>query len=283
MKWLYRIIIFCAVIGIMFTVMGVKESKGTSKEAIDMASVDWSTLKKGDHVTFTVNAVWDCLYTETTTQSTYGVTTNEYESGRVYVIPDLYYNSAERYYDVNHYICYKVTNSQDYNTLERIMKETNEWYFDETGTIQLGRTTYQIDGIVKEMTREEKDFMTEYLLDYCVLEERELGDVMCPYVIEKVNQTATKTKMKIGITADIITVILIVVAIILAKKENAKFAKNTYMGINSTGSTDIYGGPDYGGNNFGGYNYGAPNQTYQGYHQGAEEQKTDFEPWQPYQ
>lgn len=315
MKWYYKIIFVLAVLGIAATIIGAKDTINMSKDPIDMATVDWSTLKKGDHVTCTINVVWDCLYTETTEESTYGITTDEYESARAYVIPDLYYNSQAGYYDIDSFICVKLYHPEEYDIFEKILNETNEWYFDETGTVELGRTTYTMEGVIVEMDREEKDFMTEYLVEYCAYEERELKDIMCPYVIEKRNTSAIKTILLIGIVLDIVSAGLIVLAIISARKEKAQFAEHTYMGVSQTGSTDVYGGPGYGGNNFGGTNYGASNQynnTYDGsvygdtsyggtntygqnntygtsgsYGQGnngsTEETSTYNGPWQPYQ
>lgn len=279
MRMFYRLIFILAVIGIAATIIGARDTINLNKEPIDMATVDWSTLKKGDHVKYTVNVVWDCLYTETTTESTYGVTTKEYESARAYVIPDLYYNSQAGYYDIDHFICVKLYHEDECAIFETILDETNEWYYDETGRVPLGRTTYEIEGVIVEMDREEKDFMAEYLLDYSVYLEKDLDEIMCPYVIEKRNESGIKTILYMGIALDIVSAVLIVLAILAAKKEKAQFAGHTYMGVSDNGSNDIYGGSGYGGNNTYGQNnsYGATD-TY-----GTTETSTNDWPWQPKQ
>ncbi len=268
MKWLYKIIFILAVLGIAATVIGAKDTINMNKEPIDMATVDWSTLKKGDHVTYTVEAVWDCLYTETTTETTYGITTDEYESARAYVIPDLYYNSQAGYYEPQHFICVKLYHQDECAIFETILNETNEWYFDETGRTPLGRTTYQLEGVIVAMDREEKDLMAEYLLEYLVYEEKDLNEIMCPFVIEKRNESALKTMLYIGIALDIVSVLLIALAIFSARKEKKQYTDYTYMGMNDNGNNDIYNSS---------YTYGQSNVD------NTQGNSADFEPWQPYQ
>ena len=80
----WRAIILVAVLGIMFTYMGVKDSIKLAKDPINMDTTDWGTLKAGDHVQITIDMIWGQVYTETTEETTFGITTNSRESGRGY-------------------------------------------------------------------------------------------------------------------------------------------------------------------------------------------------------
>ena len=159
-----------------------------------------------------------------------------------------------------------MSNPSDYKIVEQVLKESDDWYYDTTGEVGYGMTTYYVDGILEKMDSEEKELMEEYLTA-CEYSQSEINQMMCPYMITKVNVGASKITLGIGIFFVVITLGILGFVFYQDKKEKEQFANNTYMGVTQTGSMDIYGGVNYGGNNFGGTDYGASNKynpTYDG-------------------
>lgn len=265
MKNAWKILLFMGTLGVVLTFLGGKDAIRMSKDPIQMESVDWGTLEAGDHVQITVDMIWGHVYTETTEETTFGVTTDSRESGRGYAIPHMFINN-QGYYDIDYYIGLRVSNKSDYPVVDQILKESDDWYYDETGMLDYGMTTYYVDGVLEKMDSEEREFMEEFLLA-CGYNNSEINQMLCPYMITKVNKGASKATLGIGIFFDVITLGILGFLFYQSKKEKEQFANNTYMGVAQTGSTDIYGGTNYGGNNFGGTDYGASNQynpTYDG-------------------
>lgn len=261
----WRAIILVAVLGIMFTYMGVKDSIKLAKDPINMDTTDWGTLKAGDHVQITIDMIWGQVYTETTEENTFGITTDSRESGRGYAIPHLYVDN-QGFYNIDYYIGLRISNQNDYRVIEQILAESDAWYYDTTGTVDYGMTTMYIDGTLEKMDSEEKELMRSYLIG-CGYTNSEVDRIMCPYMITKGNPTAAKVSLTIGIVFDVILLGIIGFFLYQNKKEKDQFAGQTYMGVSQTGTTDIYGGSNYGGNNFGGTDYGASNRynnTYDG-------------------
>ena len=261
----WRGILAVAILGVMFTFMGLRDTIKLSKDPINMNTTDWGTLEAGDHVQITIDIVWGQVYTETTEETTLGITTDSRESGRGYIIPHLY-EKFQGYYDVDYYIGLRLGNQNDYKVIDQILKETDAWYYDSTGMTDYGMTTLYIDGTLEKMDSEEKDLMRSYLIS-CGYTSSEVDRILCPYMITKGNPTAAKVSLTIGIVCDVILLGIIGVFLYQNKKEKNQFSGHTYMGVSQTGSTDIYGGTNYGGNNFGGTDYGATNRynnTYDG-------------------
>lgn len=268
-KYLITSIVF-VITALIFGYTGIKDWRVLSKEPVDLADVEWDTLDETSHVTVTIDVVWDCLYSETTTEKTYFITTNEYESARGYVIPHLFVNK-DGYYDIDHFIGVRLTGENDYRIMEQIMEETNNWYFDTTGTVDYGMTTITIEGMLKKMSSEELALMREYLIYYCEYSSSEADELICPYMIVKANPSAPKVSM---IVASIFLAIAVINYIVGRKKEEkeemAMYARPTistpkeepvyygpegsgeamqrgyqYGGTNSYGNTDIYNGNTY--------------------------------------
>ena len=93
----WRALILVAVLGVMFTFMGVRDTIKLSKDPINMDITDWGTLEAGDHVQVTIDMIWGQFYTETTEETTLGITTSSRESGRGYAIPHLYVDNQGFY------------------------------------------------------------------------------------------------------------------------------------------------------------------------------------------
>lgn len=261
----FRGILFIAILGIVLTFMGANDVIKMSKDPINMNTTDWGTLEAGDHVQITIDMVWGQFYTETTEETTLGITTDSRESGRGYAIPHLYVDS-QGFYNIDYYVGLRLSNQNDYKVIEQVLAESDAWYYDTTGTVDYGMTTLYIDGTLEKMDSEEKELMRQYLIS-CGYTSSEVDRIMCPYMITKGNIKASKTLLGIGIVFDVILLVILGFLFYQKKKDDAQFSGHTYMGVSQTGSTDIYGGSNYGGNNFGGTNYGASNQynnTYDG-------------------
>lgn len=260
-----RALLVVAILGIMFTYMGAKDTIKMSKDPINMNTADWGTLEAGDHVQITIDMVWGQFYMETTDETTFGITTSSRESGRGYAIPHLYVDS-QGFYNIDYYIGLRLGNQNDYKVIEQVLAESDAWYYDTTGTVNYGMTTLYIDGTLEKMDSEEKELMRQYLIS-CGYTSSEVDRIMCPYMITRGNLKSSKVFLGIGIALDVILLACLGFYFYQGKKEKDRFAGHTYMGVSSTGSTDIYGGSNYGGSNFGGSNYGASNQynnTYDG-------------------
>lgn len=283
MKLVYRFLIVVLIFGVTLTWMGGKDFFVMSKDPVDLAEADWGTLEKGDHVVADIDLIWDCLYTQTTEETTYGIKTDEYESARGYVIPHLYIDN-QGYYNVDYFIGLKVSKTADFPIMDRIMEETNAWYFDETGRVDYGMTTYHVDGILVKMSDEELDFMMEYLVDYTGYTKQEAQQMICPYMIQNRQMGPVRTTFIIGIVCDLIVLGFGVYWLITYFKEKNEFAAHTYMGgtkidngprefnlgevyepkksvgSGTYGESGIYGGEDaYGQSSYGQNTYGGTN------------------------
>ena len=253
-----RMLFFIGALGIVLTFLGGVDMLKMSQNPINMDTVDWETLKAGDHVQITIDMVWGQFYYETREQSTYGIVTDSRESARGYAIPHLFIDE-QGYYDIDYYVGLRLTHPNDYAVIEQVLAESDAWYYDNTGTVDYGMTTLYIDGTLEKMDSEEKRLMEEYLLS-CGYSNSEINQLVCPYMITRGNTKASGITLGIGIFFDVITLAILGFLFLQNKKEKDRFSNHTYMGVSQTGSTDIYGGSNYGGNNFGGTDYGASNQ-----------------------
>ncbi len=259
------------IVAIVFIGLGIRENQKLNQDPIDMSEIEWSEIKKGDIVELTIDVVWDCFYTETTTEKTYFITTNEYESARGYAIPHLFVDN-QGYYDIDYFVGVRLNEKEDYDLMEQILDETNAWYFDTTGTVDYGMTTFELKGEVVNMTEEEMQFMMEYLTVYCGYSDSEAREVIVPCMIKKLDPNAGPGMMFAGGFMFVIGVIIFIVMSIQEKKQkemNSRYASYTpinkvdenayytpdnsvplsggyqYGGTNSYGQNDIYGGSSY--------------------------------------
>ena len=198
MKGIFKVMLILAVAGGVCLWMSAADFINMSKEPVNMKDVDWGTLKAGDHVNIEVDSAWVCLYSETTTESTYGITTNEYESARGYIIPNLYQDN-QGYCYLDYFIGLRLGNSGDYATMDRILQETDDWFYDTTGTVNYGMTTLYVDGTLEKMDKEEKELAMEYLVDYCGYTTSEATEMLCPYMIARGNIGASRVLFFVGL------------------------------------------------------------------------------------
>lgn len=218
-------IIFMA-LGVFFLVMGVREASFQKKAPVDLYEAQ--NMEPGMHVVGDVALVWDTLYSETTTNKTYGITTSSHESGRGYVIPIISEDDDTVYIDK--FVCMKVVRASDYPKLERIMDETNDWWYDETGKVGFGNTTYHIDARVVKMDKDELEIFQEYLGDYLGMTSSEVNEYMLPYVLKETTD-GTSYYTAGGVLFVLGAVILTIILIVRKKKsaDSAMFQKSAQM------------------------------------------------------
>ncbi|MBQ8261234.1 MAG: hypothetical protein IJZ00_03010 [Lachnospiraceae bacterium] len=261
------------IISAIFIGLGVKQYATYTAEPIEMEDVEWDTLEAGDRVSITVDLIWDCIYSETTTNTVYFVEVSSHESGRGYAIPHLFVD-RDGYYDIDFFIGLRLNGKDDFETAQQIMDETNDWYFDTTGRVDYGMTTMEIDGVLKKMTSEEYDLMKEYLTYYCGYSSSEADDIIVPLMIQKVSPAAHMTLFIVGGVLLLFGIFAFVS--IKAKKKQAEemlfrpastvsaptnaYGENPYYspdnsipapgayqygGTNAYGNSDIYAGNSY--------------------------------------
>lgn len=211
--WYGAAFVVAAVITFAF---GLADHIVMSKEPVDICAfeADWSKLEKNDHIKTDIFAVWDTLYSETTTESTYGIKTKEYESGRGYVIPHLYVDEDD-YYNIDYYMILFVKNTAAYSKLEAVLDETDKWYNYEID--DLGRVTYEAEGKLEKISKEESEFMHEYLTA-CGYSAAEADKMILPYKLKISKDTFGPTLVIAGILSAI-GITLIVIYIVMKKKE----------------------------------------------------------------
>ncbi|HOO80037.1 MAG TPA: hypothetical protein PLQ04_06590 [Lachnospiraceae bacterium] len=201
MRFLERITYMMVIFGLIAVFAGGKDAIDLMKAPVDLYETDWDDLEYGMHVTGEIELVWDMVITETSTIN--GV---ERESARYYAIPLL--TEDKDSIMVDQLIAVRVNTKADYNTMEEILDETNDWWFDETGTVDYGMTSLPIEGVLHKMDDEEESYMREYAESCLIDPSDDVEDYYVPFVLEKMNKSRV-----IGLVA--VGLILIVVGVIL--------------------------------------------------------------------
>ena len=207
------------ILGIMLCIVS-KDFFLSLKEPVDIYQLYPEDIKPGLHVQTDIDMIWDYLYTETTTHTTYGIKTSEEESARGYVIP-LCYVDDDGYIQVDKFMGMKISRSADYDTLENIMDETYEWWIGED--LPMGYTVYPIEGKIVKMGSDEKELMEEYLTDYLGMTQSEADEYMLPYMLVPIYPNTDRIMLIIGA---IITIVGLLIMILNGVKIN-KMGKNT--------------------------------------------------------
>ena len=266
MKVKSRLIFFMLILGAVLTFMGVKDLLVLWKEPVDVLNEDPSELENGMHVHTTVDLVWDQFIEETSYRTAYGIKVSaEEESARYYALPYLKAENGMIMLDqligirvsVNHPAC---------RTLETILDETNDWWFDETGKVDYGYTTLEVDGKLREMTEEEQGYLIDYITMDGTISRSEAMEYMVPYVILVENLNAAYPMTAIGLIILLIPILIIVVVKIKEKRtaammygrphETAKPEGTYYEPDDITMAPAAYGSMTYGTNTYGQNTYG---------------------------
>ena len=208
MKLKTRLFIFLAMMGIIFSVMGIRDwmclSK-TPKDITDLWDYDYSRLKAGDHVCFDVTLVWDTIGSSIEQTKTMGVTTSERETGRYYLIPFCQEEDDEYIYPTP-YLLAEIPSRYN-SALDAQISKTDTWWAKDEDFSTVPGSTLHFDGkLVKIPNKLRKD------IEASVLDGERLEDYMLPVMFEPIaNPGAAKGMSIIGIICLGITVAILVV------------------------------------------------------------------------
>ena len=218
------LIAFVTIAGVMI-VMGLKIWIPMSKPAVDIYDVeDWDDLANESHIVTDINVVWCAFYSETTTETSYGITTKEYESSRGYLIPQMVYYPE---YDDEYPEMFIGFKSGDIETMDRMVAESDAWYevwqYGTARTEDYCKTTCHVDGIIRKMTEEEKGFATDAMLQMGWTQS-EIDDQLVPYMIEKKSLGGAKAITLVGFGIAIVGIL----GFVISKKKSAGVDTPTY-------------------------------------------------------
>lgn len=264
-----RLIFFTIILGATLSFLGIKDLLVLWKEPVDVLNEDPDSLTNGMHVHTTVDLVWDQFIEETSYRTSYGVKVSaEEESARYYALP--YLKVEDGMVMLDQLIAIRVSSGTPAcRTLETILDETNNWWFDETGKVDYGYTTLEVDGRLRKMTEEEKGYMIDYITmaSEGTVSRAEAEAYVVPYVILIQNLNAALPMTLIGLVLLLVPIVLLVItksrekqtaAMIYQRPRDLSKPEGTYYEPeDSTTAPAAYGSTTYGTNTYGQNMYGS--------------------------
>ena len=160
MKLKTRLFIALVTIGVVLTVMGVRDWICLSKPVKDITEMwdyDYTDLKVGDHVCMDVTLVVAKYAVHVETRKTYGVTTSERETGGYYLLPFCQDTYANGFYDTP-YLIAKIPSRYD-SVLDSQIKKTEAWWNSDDDFSQVPKSTVHLDGKIIKMSGDLKDMV----------------------------------------------------------------------------------------------------------------------------
>ena len=227
MKKIYKIVLIVALIGAVFAAVGGVNEMIMSKEPVQLADTDWSRLGSGDKVTIQLDIAWGCFYTDSTDGNAGEIPVYQDQEGKGYAIPDLFVND-QGYHNVINFLGYRTKDSGKQQQLQQMIAEKDAWFADETGTVNYGITTIQIEGFLSKMTDEEKSFMMSYLVDTCGYSQEEAAKKLIPFMIEERNTGFLKIFLYLGLVMIGVAAALGVLAYVQNMRGNKLFGGSLY-------------------------------------------------------
>lgn len=264
-----RLIFFTIILGATLSFLGIKDLLVLWKEPVDVLNEAPASLTNGMHVHTTVDLVWDQFIEETSYRTAYGVKVSaEEESARYYALP--YLKVEDGMVMLDQLIAIRVSSGTPAcRTLETILDETNDWWFDETGKVDYGYTTLEVDGRLRKMTEEEKGYMLDYITmtSEGTVSRSEAEAYVVPYVILVQNLNAALPMTLIGLVLLIIPILVMVItksrekqtaAMIYQRPRDLSKPEGTYyQPEDGTTAPTAYGSTTYGTNTYGQNMYGS--------------------------
>ena len=202
------------ILGVMLCILS-RDYFLSLKEPVDIYQLYPEEILPGLHVQTDIDMIWDYLYTETTTHTTYGIKTSEEESARGYVIP-LCYVDDDGYVQVDKFMGMKISRKADYDTLEKIMDDTYAWWFEDDDSVDY--TVYPIEGKIVKMGSDEKELMEEYLTDYLGLSQSEAEEYMHPYMLVPIYPKTDGVMLIVGAIIAVVGLLIIILCAVQANK-----------------------------------------------------------------
>ncbi len=262
-----RLIFLAIILGATLSFLGIKDLLVLWKEPVDVLNEDPATLTNGMHVHTTVDLVLDQFIEETSYDTVNGIKVSaEKESARYYALPYLKVEGDWIMIDKMVAIRVSVGNSAC-GTLEKISEETWEWWSDDTGKVDYGYTTLEVDGRLRKMTAEEKDYMIDYITVVMDCNRSEAEKYVVPYVILIENLNAAYPMTLIGLVLLAIPILIFVITksrekrnasmIYQRPRDLSKPEGTYYQPEDSTTAPTAYGSTTYGTNTYGLNTYGS--------------------------
>ncbi|MDE6743739.1 MAG: hypothetical protein K2J95_07690 [Lachnospiraceae bacterium] len=251
--------------------MGIKDLLVLWKEPVDILNEDPASLTNGMHVHTTVDLVLDQFIEETSYDTVNGIQVSaEKESARYYALP--YLKVEGDWIMIDKMIAIRVSaGNSACGTLEKISDETYEWWSDETGKVDYGYTTLEVDGRLRKMTEEEKDYMIDYITYVMDCNRSEAEKYVVPYVILIQNLNAALPMTLIGLVLLVIPISILVItksrekrnaAMMYQRPRDMAKPEGTYYEPDDVTTAPVaYGSTTYGTNTYGQNMYGSTEST----------------------
>ncbi|MBR1470519.1 MAG: hypothetical protein IJ600_02610 [Lachnospiraceae bacterium] len=219
MKLRTRLFIALATIGVIMTVMGVRDWMCLAKPVKDITDLwdyDYSDIKTGDHVCFDVTLVWDQIGTHVEQSKTYGVTTSEKETARYYLIPFCQDSDKDFIYPTP-FLLAKIP-SRFNAALDTQISKSDDWWASDEDFSAVPVSTMHFDGKIVKIPKDIRRQIEEN-----VYPGEDLEDYMLPVMFEPIMAPGAVRGLSIaGISCLIVTAVILVM--ILKGKSNAQTA-----------------------------------------------------------
>lgn len=234
--------IFLILFGVILSFFEIINLSCYKKEPIDINEVyDWRDLKVGSHVESDIYYVWDYAYSNVSSHKVAGVTVDETEDSRVYLIPYFFYSPSDNEYYVDSFIGFQ---SHDFRVLDAMAYELDDWYH-ATGTAfpqDYCKTTYHFDGKVTKAGKKDYELMVAYFVEQG-MNQADAEDMVLPIIIKPLNYSSTR--LIVGIVLTVLGIIVLVATIVTKKKEDAKYVAFARSDISNNVNTVSNNEPQY--------------------------------------
>lgn len=231
-----RFSIVLVIFGIVMLFQSIPDAITLGKDPVDLYDMDENDFEKGVHIETEIELVWDPLYSETTENKTYGVTTSSRESARGYIIPLVTEEKDGVYLDK--LIVLKTGSSADYDILEKIWEDTNEWWMDETGYVNPPKDRYEFNGTLRKIEVDESNLLNEYCKDSMQLSSSDISKYTIPYVLVPIRPSALRVTIIVGVVAILLGIGMGFLPFVLAKKQQQHMEQTRQFTASSKVTSD---------------------------------------------
>ena len=206
LNWKIEYGLVAIVLSIVVLVMSAGDAIGFMKTPIKLETPDQvRSLKEGDHVTFDVKMVCDCLISQTTTTTKNGKVESSKESARYYVIPFVDFTTIDEYD-----LTVKVP-SDLFDKAEAGYKAFEALYYDGK---QPTEVLFTVDGLIKAMNDEEKKYVSS-----------EYDNYMAKIYVNDSKKSSSLIMAGLGLLFLVVGIVLIILFILSKKKEKERLAE----------------------------------------------------------
>ncbi|MBR6156426.1 MAG: hypothetical protein IKQ27_05655, partial [Lachnospiraceae bacterium] len=209
MKLKTRLFIALVTIGVVLTVMGVRDWICLSKPVKDITDLwdyDYSKLKAGDHICLDVTLVWDQIGSHIEQHKTYGVTTSERETGRYYLIPFCQEEDEDFIYPTPFLLTSIPSRYND--AMDSQIKKFDAWWETDEDFDTVPTSSMHFDGKLVKIPNDLRKQIEENFLD----PGERLEDYMLPVMFEPIiNPGAAKGTTVAGIICLLISGVIVFV------------------------------------------------------------------------